>query len=99
MIQQEQITRATQMLKAISHPMRLQVLDLLCRESELTVGQIHDALGCEQAVISQHLKVMRDQDVIATTKVGTRVFYRVAHVNFTKLLDAISKCHTPSELE
>ena len=49
-------------------PVRLCILDLLQRAGELTVTEIYEALGLEQAVCSQHLTVMRDKGILGYRK-------------------------------
>ena len=67
---------ASRSLKAIAHPLRLQILCKLGTE-EVSVQDIVDSVGTSQSNISQHLGVMRDKGVLASRKVANRVFYRI----------------------
>ena len=78
----------SRLLKAISHPKRLEIIHLL-REKSLSVRQIEEMLGLEQANLSQHLQILRAQKVVKYQKKGKQVFYRLAHQNFTKASDSI----------
>ena len=52
-ISQIRLPQAVEMLKAIAHPIRLAVIDLLNGEDEkLSVTQIYEHLEIEQAVVS-----------------------------------------------
>ncbi len=51
--------KQTEQLRAIAHPVRLAILNLLYRQAPLTVTNIHEALSIEQATASHHLRILR----------------------------------------
>ena len=51
------ISAAAKTLKVLSHPVRLKVVEFL-ESGEKNVGSIQDYINLEQAVTSQHLKLM-----------------------------------------
>ena len=61
--------------KALAHPLRLAILDAL-RDGEKTVTQLQALTGGEQASISQHLAVLRNNHFVTYRKDGTLAFYR-----------------------
>jgi DNA-binding transcriptional ArsR family regulator len=67
---------ATTRFKALAHPVRLQILDML-RNGEICVCHMEAALGKRQAYISQQLMVLRDAGLVASRKDGLSVFYRL----------------------
>ncbi len=72
----EQIETAARALKAISHPLRLNILCVI-GSREVCVQEIVEAVGTSQSNISQHLAILRDKGVLAARKEANRVFYRV----------------------
>lgn len=72
----DNIENASRELKAIAHPLRLQILCFIGKR-EVSVQDIVESVGTSQSNISQHLSVMRAKGVVATKKVANRVFYRV----------------------
>lgn len=74
-------------LKALAHPARLQILDML-RRGEVCVCHIETALGRRQAYVSQQLMVLRETGLVASRRDGLRVFYRLADPLAADLLDA-----------
>ncbi len=72
----EDITRASLALKAMSHPLRLKILCTL-GEQEVSVQEIVERVGTSQSNISQHLAILRDKGILASRKDANRVFYRV----------------------
>ena len=58
---------------------RLMILDYLSRESEANVGQIAEELTLPVTVVSQHLRLMRDGNVVVARKSGHCVCYKIKH--------------------
>ena len=50
----EDLGKALQTLSALANEQRLMILCLLARESEMTVGQLHEKLSLSQSALSQH---------------------------------------------
>ena len=76
----------SELLKAMSHPRRLEIIHLL-RGKTLTVTEIQNMLHLPQANISQHLQILREAGIVVTSKKGKQVLYRLAHRNFIKACD------------
>ena len=79
---------AAEVLKAIAHPVRLQIVELL-QAGEMRVGNIADALGGKQAITSQQLNMMKAKGVLSCRRDGARVYYRIKNKNVIKLLHCI----------
>jgi DNA-binding transcriptional ArsR family regulator len=67
---------AAALLKALGHPLRLGIAQLL-REEPRCVHELTDALGVEQPLVSQHLRVLRGARVVAADRRGREVVYRL----------------------
>ena len=74
------------LLKALSNPKRLEILQLL-RKASLRVGEMGKMLGLPQANLSQHLMVLRRFGVVGTERKGKEIYYHIAHKNFTSAID------------
>lgn len=75
-------------LKALAHPKRLEIIHLL-RDQSLSVSQIQAMLDLPQANLSQHLQILREHQIVSTNKKGKQIFYQVTHSNFIKACDLI----------
>ena len=64
-------------LKVLADPTRLSVIRLLLA-APLNVNSLSEELGVEQSLLSHHLKVLRDADLVASSRQGKQVIYRVA---------------------
>jgi DNA-binding transcriptional ArsR family regulator len=60
--------------RALAHPARIRVLEILVA-GERTVQQLQAGLGLDQSSVSQHLAVLRKQNIVAARKTGTTVRY------------------------
>lgn len=72
-----QAGKAADLLKAMANPQRLRVLCLLL-EGERSVGEINEQVELSQSALSQHLAVLRDQQLVTTRRQAQTVFYSVA---------------------
>jgi ArsR family transcriptional regulator len=75
-----------ELLKALAHPVRLQILEIL-RDGEQCVCHIEAALGQRQSYISQHLMLLRKVGLVIDRKDGLRVYYSVRDTSVYAVLD------------
>jgi DNA-binding transcriptional ArsR family regulator len=73
-----QARKASRFLKALSHETRLLILCLLT-DGEKTVGEIEEILDLPQAVVSQQLARLRQDQLVVTRRDGRQVYYRLAN--------------------
>ena len=78
--------RQAELLKALGHPVRLQILDIL-RDGEQCVCHIEAVLGLRQAYISQQLMTLRKAELVADRKDGLRVYYHITDRAVFRVLD------------
>src|SRR5450759_106300 len=74
------------LLKALSNPKRLEILQLI-REEELPVAGIQEMLDLPQGNLSQHLQVLRAAGIVKTKRKGKQIYYSISHKNFIKASD------------
>jgi len=84
----EQYDALADKFKALSHPVRLQIVDML-REGELCVCHIEAALGKRQAYISQQLMALREAGVVESRRDGLQVYYWIADAQVEAMLDLL----------
>ncbi len=72
----ELIARQAELLKALAHPIRLRLISALA-EDEHCVCELMADNDLEQATVSQHLAVLRNQGIVETRREGTRIIYRL----------------------
>lgn len=95
--QQEQLNNAAGMLKAIAHPIRISILNYLKDGQKLSVTQIHEKLGIEQATASHHLGILKEKGVLCSKRDGKNTYYYLKHIVLGQILDCISSCSCNDE--
>ncbi|MGC4038494.1 MAG: metalloregulator ArsR/SmtB family transcription factor [Chitinophagaceae bacterium] len=63
------------MAKAIAHPARIAILQILIKANACICNDLVDELGLAQPTISQHLKELKSVGIIQGTIEGTSVCY------------------------
>ncbi len=90
LIDMETLERVAPVIRNAAHPLRLRILDYLRREDRpCTVSEITDAVEAAQAVVSQQLRILKDQGILASQREGTCIFYRIADPSVLLLLECI----------
>ena len=75
------------LFKALSHPARIRVLEILSTTDRPTgVGEILAETGIEPTLLSQHLAVLKRHRVVRAERVGNAVNYEIAHPSVADLL-------------
>ncbi|MEI8292691.1 MAG: metalloregulator ArsR/SmtB family transcription factor [bacterium] len=78
-------------VKAMAHPTRLLVMDVLT-SGERCVNDLKDLAGCDVTTLSKHLALMRQAGLLQCEKRGLKVFYRMAcpcFLEFFRCIDLI----------
>jgi DNA-binding transcriptional ArsR family regulator len=67
--------RMADILKALGHPVRVQILEVLLAEGESCVCHLEAALGQRQAYVSQQLAVLRSAGLVVDRRDGLNIYY------------------------
>ena len=70
------MTSADTVFKAIAHPARRQILALLS-ESQRSVKELTQAFEMSQPAVSQHLRELREAELVTSQKIGLEQQYRL----------------------
>lgn len=70
--------------KALAHPIRIEVIDVL-KDKEMTFGEIILKTGVAKSNASQHLTVMVQKGILSYRKQGLYVYYKLSS---TKVYEA-----------
>ena len=89
-IAEDKLTLASDILRAITHPLRMQILDCISSKGIATVQEIHTALDIEQSLTSQHLRILRRVDLVSAERDGKFVNYKVMNDKISLVSKAVS---------
>lgn len=73
------------LLKAMAHPVRLQILDML-RHGETCVCHIETAVNRRQSYVSQQLMILREAGLVGSRKEGLQVYYWLSDPHASAIL-------------
>lgn len=78
-------------LRALSHPLRQQMLQIIDELEQLTVTELFIKLKMEQSVVSQHLSILRKAGFVVTKRKGKYIYYRVNYERMKHVTELIEK--------
>jgi ArsR family transcriptional regulator len=82
------------MFKALSHPVRVQIIDLISQgEGETCACDIERHFELTQPTISHHLKVLRDAGLISSEGRGVWVHHKVNVAKVNVMRDLLATMH------
>jgi ArsR family transcriptional regulator len=82
--------------KALSHPVRVHIVDILSRQAkELCVCEVEQLFSLTQPTISHHLKVLRQAGIVNVEQRGLWAFYSLK----THAFDALTALLEPPDMD
>jgi DNA-binding transcriptional ArsR family regulator len=85
--QMEMLSRS---LKAIAHPLRLAIIEMLEGGQKLTVTEIYTRLKADQSSVSHHLSILRDKGVLEAERRGKYIFYFLKNHAYLHLISCLN---------
>lgn len=76
-LQSERVNTMANMLSLAGNTARFNILYLLHEENRLCVCDLSDILGISISAVSQHLRKLKDRDLINSVKEGQTIFYSI----------------------
>lgn len=86
-------TKVTEICKILSVDARIQIL-LLLKKRSLCVGAISSRLDITQGAVSQHLRILRQANLVVAEKKGYFVHYRLNEKTLKKWKEQLGKLLT-----
>jgi ArsR family transcriptional regulator len=78
-------------LRAVAHPLRVRIVATLCR-SEEHVNALAEELEAPQAIVSQQLRILRSERLVAARRQDGHAYYRLAEPALRDLVCCMEKC-------
>src|SRR5262249_11433618 len=72
--------------RALAHPIRIRLLEVLVTRGETSVQDLQKALGMDQPIVSQQLARLRASGIVAARRQGTATRYAVTDPLLKNLL-------------
>lgn len=87
----QRAAQVAEILKAIAHPLRVQIIAILVQGPE-HVNALAEKLGTKQAVVSQQLRILRMRGLVAVAREGGFATYRIAEPNLHQMVSCMEGC-------
>lgn len=71
------LEKMAELFKALSDPTRLKIVKLLASHEFLCVNAITKKLNVTQSAVSQHLRVLRQIDLVSAERKGYHIHYAI----------------------
>jgi ArsR family transcriptional regulator, arsenate/arsenite/antimonite-responsive transcriptional repressor len=81
-----------QKFNALADEKRLMIMDKLCREGKVCVGELCQELDMIQSKVSYHLKILLEARLIQKEDVGTWCYYTLNKEEINQLLSGKMCC-------
>lgn len=82
------LERAAEVLKAVAHPVRLHIIDVL-EDGPRTVSDLCQILGTPQPYMSLQLNQMKSKGILGSRRAGNQVYYAIANPSVVKVIHCI----------
>lgn len=86
----EQLKVSAAIMRALAHPLRLRMIAVMDSKpkAEACVNEIFDTLQIEQSVASQHLRILRQAELVQTRRDGKFIYYSLNYGRLNKSQDS-----------
>ncbi len=91
-LQRNKLETAASILRAISHPMRIAIIELLTVTERLSVTEIYAKLSIEQASASHHLNILKTNGILESKREGKKVMYSVKQEKVKEIINSLDRC-------
>ena len=88
----EKLELAASKLRAMAHPMRIAIIDLLTENKKLTVTEIYESLSIEQAAASHHLNILKSKGLLESKRDGKMIYYSLKIQALANVVECINQC-------
>lgn len=82
---------ASDKIKALAHPLRLRIVAILS-ESDAHVNALAEELEVPQSVVSQHLRILRMENLVGVERKDGFSVYRLLEPQIVNLLNCMERC-------
>ena len=92
-INAEKLHESSEILRALAHPLRMQILEFIDQNDKINVNHIYNTLKLEQSITSQHLRILRMAGIVKTIREGKFIHYSIDYSKVSNAVKAIDAFH------
>ena len=91
-ISAKRLLQISKVLKTIANPVRLNIILILIRQGECSVGELKSNLNIEQSLLSHHLGNLKASEIISTRKEGRVIYCQIQKESVIQVLQCLNNC-------
>lgn len=92
-INADKLNESSEILRALAHPLRMQILEFIDQNDKINVNKIYNTLKLEQSITSQHLRILRMAGLVQTHRDGKFIHYSLDYAKIANAVKAIDSFH------
>ena len=73
----DKLRQSSTIFRALAHPLRMRMVSIIWHQDPICVNDIFVGLGIEQSLASQHLRILRQAELVTTLRKGKFIYYTV----------------------
>lgn len=86
----ENLATSAEVLRALAHPLRMEILEFIDEHKSINVNKIYNTLKLEQSITSQHLRILRNAELVETNRDGKFIHYTVNYNKIAHIVKSIN---------
>jgi len=87
----KKLEQKAEMFKAISHPVRLCILEMLIRDNKCNVTDMQCCIEVSQSTVSQHIAKLKSAGIIEGHREGVEIYYSIKNDEIKNIICFILK--------
>lgn len=89
------VVSGARLLKAVGNDRRLEILYYLMQK-EMNVTELEKAIGLSQSALSQHLAILRAEDIVKTRREAQTIYYSIKSDKAVEMLQLLDRLYNNS---
>ena len=81
------LEKSASLFRALAHPVRLEIVEMIHKNGSLNVTEIYQKLKLEQAIVSNHLAILRKKAILKTRREGKMIHYSVNPLTLGRVME------------
>lgn len=86
---QKELIQAAEIMRAIAHPLRLRIIRFIDKNRKINVNKIYNKLKLEQSITSQHLRILREAEIVLAERDGKFIYYSLNYDRLKQLTTSV----------
>lgn len=83
--------RIAEVFKALAHPSRIRILQILEEKGEKCVRELERLVKIKQSNLSQHLRILKERGIIECERKGMEICYRIKNKKVMNVIKCAEK--------